>query len=66
MPRFNTRDDASPHKHVGDVTRYRSLVDYLFDHPDASMDFVTFNIRKDCANAAAKLKSEAPLREDGT
>lgn len=52
MPRFNDRNDASRHRHSDDTPRYWSLLRYLFDHPDASMDFVTYWIRSEEVDAS--------------
>jgi hypothetical protein len=55
MPPFNTRNDASRKRHDDDVVRYLSLVRYLLDYRDVSMDFWTCWIRAEQRDAASKL-----------
>lgn len=56
LPRFNERNDASRYHHHDDVPRYWSLLRYLFDHDDATMDFVTFWIRQEQREATEYAK----------
>jgi hypothetical protein len=55
MPPFNDRNDASRKQHDDDVVRYLSLVRYLLDYDDASMDFWTCWIRAEEREVASKL-----------
>lgn len=52
LPRFNDRNDASKYRHLDDEPRYWSLLRYLFDHRDATMDFVTYWIRSEEVDAS--------------
>jgi hypothetical protein len=64
LPVFNARNDSSPFRHDSDGVRFQSLIRYLLDSPDATMDFTTFSIRAERAQAAAALRAKiAECRE---
>jgi hypothetical protein len=58
MPLFNTRADASKFRHDDDVVRFLSLIRYLLDYRDVTMDFTTFWIRAEEEDAAERLVDE--------
>lgn len=57
-PPFNSRKDESKYPHNDDVVRFQSLVRYLLDYEDVTMDFTTFLIRAERSKAAAHLNEE--------
>jgi len=57
FPPFNSRADASKYRHDSDAVRYQGLIRYLLDHPDATMDFVTFRIRTERLEATTRLRA---------
>lgn len=58
MPLFNGRGDASRFRHDDNVAQFQSLVRFILDYPDATRDFVTFEIRGETAEASARLAAE--------
>ncbi len=58
IPPFNSRNDASKYQHRADDVRFQSLVRYLLDYNDVTMDFTTFWIRAGHREAAAHLNAE--------
>jgi hypothetical protein len=58
MPPLNSREDASKLRQDHDLARYQSLIRYLLDFDDVTMDFRTFFIRSETAAAAAALRED--------